>query len=78
MKEKWKDLAVGTGLIIGGITTQAAWTGFLVWTTNKIPHIGTPIAVLLGVTGAVCTVFVANGGRLYYKDWKKQYYTVKQ
>ena len=78
MKEKWKDLAVSTGLTAVGTTTEAVWTGLLVWATSKIPYIGIPIATLLGVTGVVCTVYIANGGRLYLKDWKKQYYTVEQ
>ena len=77
MKKKWKEIVTDISLITVSATTEAAWTGFLVWATSKIPYVGIPIATLLGVTGTICTVYIVNGGRLCYKDWREQYYTVK-
>ena len=77
MRKKWKELITNISLTTASTTTEAAWTGFLVWATSKIPCVGIPIATLVGVTGIFCTVYIANGGRLCYKDWKKRYYTVE-
>lgn len=77
MEDKWKEFMIDGGLRTIGAATQATWTTFLVWATNKIPYVGIPIATLLGVTGFICTVWVAKGGSNRYRNCDKQYCTVE-
>ena len=72
MTNKWKDLIdIAGGTAIVG--SEVAWTVFLTSTASKIPIVGIPIAVILGVTGAGATVYLANGLRFLYKDWRRDY-----
>ena len=71
---KWKEFADITGLSIISTIGEAAWTGFLVSTTKKIPHIGIPVAAILGITGMLGTLWFANAWRFAYQDWYKEYY----
>lgn len=75
MTKKWKELSTITGLSAVSTIGEAAWTGFLVSTTSKIPYIGIPVATMLGITGVFGTLWFANAGRFAFKDWYKQYYT---
>ena len=72
MTNKWKDLIdIAGGTAIVG--SEVAWTVFLTSAASKIPIVGIPIAAILGVTGAGTTVYLANGLRFLYKDWRRDY-----
>lgn len=75
MKKKWKEFSAITGLSAAAIIGETAWTGFLVSTTSKIPYIGIPIAVTLGLTGIFGAIWMGNTCGFAYQDWYKEYCT---
>ena len=75
MTKKWKEFLAITGGSAGLVSAELGWTAFLVWSSSKIPVIGIPIAVGLGLTGLGCATFFGNAGRFACQDWYKEYYT---
>lgn len=51
MTEKWKDFLMITGLSATTIPTETLWIIFLTSITSKIPYVGIPIAISLGLVG---------------------------
>ena len=76
MIEKWKDFWTITGITGTTIPAEIGWTTFLVLSTSKIPYVGIPIAALLGITGAIGTIWLGSNCRFAYKDWYKEYCTM--
>lgn len=74
MEKKWKEFSAITGLSAASVIGETAWTGFLVSATSKIPYVGIPIAVALGLTGIFGAVWMGNACGFAYKDWYKEYY----
>lgn len=75
MKKKWKEFSIITELSVASVIGEAAWIGFLVSATSKIPYIGIPIAVTLGVTGILGIIWMGNTCNFAYQDWYKEYCT---
>jgi hypothetical protein len=73
MTKRWKDLVATMGVTGGLVSSELAWTGFLVWGTSKIPYVGIPLAVILGTTGVSGALWIGRKGWLAYKDWEKYY-----
>lgn len=72
MTNKWKNLIeIAGGTAIVG--SEVAWTVFLTSAASKIPIIGIPTAAMFGLIGTGATIYLANGLRLFYKDWYRDY-----
>lgn len=54
------------GIVITGI--QAGWTFAITSAATKIPTIGIPVAILLGIVGTCATLYLMNTVRFMVKD----------
>lgn len=64
-----------TGLSATTIPTETFWTIFLTSITSKIPYVGIPIAISLGLVGTLGITWMINTCGFAYQDWYKEYYT---
>ena len=73
MTNKWKEFLTITGINSVLIFSEIGWTGFLVWHSAKIPCVGIPIAVILGIAGIGGILFFGSRSCLVYKNWYQEY-----